>query len=335
MESIKKIKYKTQIDLEKERETKEKEKENQELIDSRKSLYERNKTTKWIYNNIIKQMDEYVFARAITIFSIVSFFLGNNLNTFLWIFIGISIYTLTYRVIRFWMKRYLLYLTEFCYFEITLLIIYLLFDNENVKLFSICYICNTGLMSLAIILFNNQTQFNNTDHLISSWIHTLPLIVNWSIRWRHIIYFKDSLGNLKFNFPNFEKIKFEFDSNFYNLIIYPFAFWVFWAIFYYIMIDKVFKKFIEKKIYRNSLADFIYYFKNKKFWGNVNNNSIMKFLVQHLFFFLCGYPIGVFAFYNYYFNTVYIVFIIVYLGWNTVRNENKRKKKGLINHDDY
>jgi hypothetical protein len=97
----------------------------------------------------------------------------------------------------------------------------------------------------------------------------------------------------------------------------------------------ILRKFVEEKIYRNSLADFIYYFKDKKFWGNIYSNSILKFLMQHLIFFLCGYPIGIFAFYNYYFNTGYIIFIIFYLGWNTVRNEIKRKKKGLLNQDDY
>lgn len=315
--------------------SKSEKKESEENIDPRKSLYERNKITKWVYYNFLKKMDEYVFARCITIFSIVSFFLGNNLNIFLSLFIGISFYALTYRIIRFWIKRYLLYLLEFCYFGFVLYLYFLIFDNSNKILFSTCYICTTGLMSLSIILFNNQTHFNNSDHLTSSWIHTLPLIANWSIRWRHMIYFEDSLQNLKFNFINFEEIKFEFNYLLYGLFIYPLIFWLFWAILYYILIQFLLKRFIDDNKYRDSLSDFIYYFRNKKFWGNVENNSKIKFLAQHFIFFSFGYPIGIFAFYNYYFNTGYIVFIILFLGWNTVRNEIKRKKKGISNQDDY
>jgi len=304
-------------------------------IPRKQSLFERNKKTKFVYNHIMKRMDEYAFARSITLFAVLSFFLGNNLNIFLWCFIATSIYIMSYRIVRFWIRRYLLYLFEFCYFGFMLLMYFLLFDNKNMQIFSMCFICNTGLMTIAIVIFNNQTHFNSTDHLTSSWVHTLPLIVDWSIRWRHCIYPKETLEKLGFDFQDFSQINFEMNEVFYGLIIYPFLFWISWAFAYLILMCVIFKGFQEDSRYGDGLTDFVEFFKNKKMCGNSKKCSILKYLFQHFLFFILGYPIAIFAFYNYYFNTIYLIFIMVFLAWNTVRNNIKKQSKNQKADDDY
>ena len=173
-----------------EKENKEKEKES-ELVakdekenqpKSKKQMFERNKKTKFVYNQIMRRMDNYAFARTICLYGLLCFYLGNNHDLFIWLFSILHIYVFLYRYLRFWVRRYLLYCFEFCYFGSLLTVFFILYDPKNMILFSTCFNCNTGVMTLAAVLFNNQSDFECTDQLTTSWIHTLPLIVDWSIR---------------------------------------------------------------------------------------------------------------------------------------------------------
>lgn len=328
-----------EIDKENKEKTKEaeiaKEEKDKNQPKSKKQLFERNKKTRFFYYHIMKRMDEYAFARSISIYGFLSFSLGNNLNLFLWSFILVSIYLITYRLLRFWIRRYLLYCFEFCYWGFMFTVYFLIFDPKNMKIFSTIYVCNTGLMTIAAVLFNNQTHFDNTDHLTSSWIHTAPLIVDWSIRWRHYIYPKETLEKLSFDFYDFTDIKFQYDDLFYSLLINPFIFWISWALLYILLMKVIFKGFREDTRYGDGLTDFIEFFRNKRIIGNSSKNSILKYYSQHFLFFLIGYPIGIVCFYNYYFNTIYMSCILVFLAWNTVRNNRKKNGRKEAYEDDY
>lgn len=279
-------------------------------------------------------MDQYAFARAITIFCFLAFFLGNNLQIFLWLFISLTFYLLAYRFIRFWTKRYLLYMMEFCYFGNAALLAFLLKYTQSQVVFAITFICNTGIMTIAVIVFNNQTQFNSTDHLTSSWIHTLPLITNWAIRWRHLIYSEDVLKKLSFEFNDFTKIKFIFDLEdevFSGLLKYPVIFWACWAVTYLVIMGVFFRQFNRNPKYCSGLTDFKDFTKNTKIFGDTNKFTIFKYLFQHFCFLIVMFPLSIWCFYDFYVNTIYIIFIILFLGWNTARNNirymNKQKAK--------
>lgn len=325
-------------------ESKIKENEGEKEKPKRKnSLLDRSKTANWFYNVFMKKMDKYAYARAITLFCLSGFFLGNNLNIFLWIFIISTTYLMIYRLLRFWTKRYLLYMMEFCYFGNLLLLAYLLFFNQNEVLFTIGFACNTGIMTIAVVVFNNTAQFNSTDHLTSSWIHTMPLVVNWAIRWRHYIYTEETLNNLKFDFNDFKNIEFEFNDLFWKLIYYPFIFWFSWAAIYFVGMGFILKRFTRKPKYFSGLNDFKEYMKNKRKNSSDEEvgffTNLVLYLLQHFSFLIIMFPVSLLCFYSFYFNTIYIIFIMVYLGWNTSRNNfkylNKLKAKGQLVEDEY
>lgn len=321
---------------------KENTEENQPPTRRKNSLLDRSKTANWFYNVFMKKMDKYAYARAITLFCLCGFFLGNNLHVFLWIFIASTIYLLIYRLLRFWTKRYLLYMMEFCYYGNMLLLAFLLFYNKSEEIFTIAFICNTGIMTSAVVVFNNTTQFNSTDHLTSSWVHTLPLIVNWAIRWRHFIYTSDMLRKLNFNFMDFTKIEFNFDQLFWKLVYYPVLFWLLWALYYFIFMGFVLKRFTRNPKYFSGLNDFKEYMKGRNKNYNVNESffaTLIKYLLQHFSFLVIMFPVSLLCFYSFYFNTVYIIFIMIYLGWNTSRNNfkymNKLKAKGQLVEEEF
>ena len=68
------------------------------------------KLAKYINNNIVSKMDEFTSVRSIFLISILAFTLGNNLFHYLIALFIIHTYVLLYRVIRFWLERWLMYL---------------------------------------------------------------------------------------------------------------------------------------------------------------------------------------------------------------------------------
>lgn len=217
---------------------------------------------------------------------------------------------------------------EFCYFGNFVLLAFLLKYSQSQEVFSITFICNTGIMTIAVIVFNNQTQFNSTDHLTSSWIHTLPLITNWAIRWRYYIYSEDVLKKLSFEFDDFSKIKFDFkDEIFIGLLKYPLVFWSSWAFIYLIFMGVLFRSYNRNPKFCSGLTDFKDFTKNTKIFGDANKFTISKYLLQHFVFFIVMFPLSIWCFYDFYVNTIYIIFIIMFLGWNTARNNIKHMNK--------
>jgi len=133
-----------------------------------RELIERNRLTKWTYDVLINEMDKWAYARGMFFFALMAFFLGNNINIYLWLFILITAYVLTYRAIRWWVDRYLMYMMEFCYFGISLLIMFIVIFPQNKEMRLTTYIYASGVMGNSVIIFGNQAQFANTDLITSS-----------------------------------------------------------------------------------------------------------------------------------------------------------------------
>jgi len=186
-------------------------------------------------------------------------------------------------------------------------------------------------MTSAVVVFNNTTQFNSTDHVTSSWVHTLPLVVNWAIRWRHFIYTEETLRYLKFEFTDFSKIEFKIDQLFWKLIYYPVLYWLLWALMYFVLMGFVFKRFTRNTKYFSGVNDFKEFMKPKDKKVIEKDESyivtLLKYLLKHFSLLIIMFPVSLFCFYNYYFNTVYIILLMVFLGWNTARNNFQYMKK--------
>jgi len=114
------------------------------------------------------------------------------------------------------------------------------------------------------------------------------------------------------------------------LFINPLSFWIFWAICY-----RIFYCIFDKPKYSNGVKDF----KNMAFlpkssYGDLEYFTIEKYLLQHLFFYLINFPIAWLSLYYFYFNSFYILFIMIMLLWNATKNNEEFVKKKLENDID-
>ena len=291
----------------------------------RNTLIETNKLAGWTNDVLMKEMDKFAYARSMFLFSIVTFFLGNNLNMFLWFFIVITIYILILRIIRFWVKRWLLYLFEFCYFGLTWVVLYLVFYQHNKMVWTTMYVYSTGTMSVAIFLFNNQAHFDSTDHISSVWMHSMPLITCWAIRWKEIIYPEAVLKLLTFNLLSEKEMLITTNEERIRLLlVQPILFWLSWCAYYVIIFYIGFSSCIDNPSYFSGLTDFVGMGKKtEKLFGNPKEYTKIKYLLQHLLIFVLSMPLSWLSYHSFYFNTGYVITVILYLIRNAETQHNR------------
>ena len=283
------------------------------------------KLAKYLNKQFVLKMDEFTSVRSIFLLSILAFTLGNNLYHYLIALFIIHSYLLAYRIIRFWIERWLMYMIDYCYIGNILLIYFNLFARNNMDIFLSIYSMTSGIISLAIIVCDNHADITNTDYLTSCSIHTLPIATMWAVRWKHYLY--DNYMEYKGNIIDSENIKFQFDDIFLKVLFYPFLYWIIWAIIYFILNTKILRKYAYSDLYQGAVGDF---YKSKDFeclFGDHTKNTTIKYLMMHLIFLLMVTPISILNFYNFYFNTGYLAFMLIYLGYNqTIKSKQELTK---------
>ena len=214
---------------------------------------------------------------------------------------------------------------EFCYYGNFLLICYITLYGQSHRLFYTVYVCSTGIMGIAIIIFKLQAQFNSTDHLTATYMHIFPMISVWAIRWRDKIYSVDTWSAY---FSFFEFNESEINTDFYFNQIFPMLCWLAWGIFYLLLNSTVLSKYCKSTQYESGIKDFLVTGKSLRFFlGDVAKNTLLKYIFIHLLCFISPMPIAWLSYKYFWFNTVYILLIILYLAINSARNNIRHLEK--------
>jgi hypothetical protein len=306
-------------------------------LSRRNSLLENNALAKWVNDILMKKMDEYAYVRSMMALIIITYFLGNNLGIYISLYIFFTCYLFALRIIRAWVKRWLLYLIEFCYYGCFSVVIYVAVFPQSRIVWSTVYICSTGVLTWAAYIFANQARMDSSDHLISSFIHSFPMITVWAIRWKSILYNSSFAPKDKFqyNLLDFSDLTFENDEHFYYLFTFPFIFWGIWAVYYYFSTNHLWSVYIKNPKYCSGLGDF----KSStlktlpKLYGDHDYKLTEKYLFTHFTLFSLATPVAILCYYNFYFNTFFLISTLVFLSWNAGR-ASKRSMERLLKKID-
>ncbi|KAK4432846.1 Glycerophosphocholine acyltransferase 1 [Sesamum alatum] len=87
-------------------------------------------------------------------------------------------------------KKWHYYLLDFCYYANTIFLIMLLCFPKNEKLFMVCFSFAEGPLAWALIVWRCSLVFNSMDKIVSVFIHLLPGLVFFTIRWWDPVYFE-------------------------------------------------------------------------------------------------------------------------------------------------
>ncbi|KAL0426821.1 UNVERIFIED_CONTAM: Glycerophosphocholine acyltransferase 1 [Sesamum latifolium] len=87
-------------------------------------------------------------------------------------------------------KKWHYYLLDFCYYANTIFLIMLLCFPKNEKLFMVCFSFAEGPLAWALIVWRCSLVFNSMDKIVSVFIHLLPGLVFFTIRWWDPVFFE-------------------------------------------------------------------------------------------------------------------------------------------------
>ncbi|XP_075474974.1 glycerophosphocholine acyltransferase 1-like isoform X2 [Primulina tabacum] len=80
-------------------------------------------------------------------------------------------------------KKWHYYLLDFCYYANTIFLVMILGYPRNEKLFMVCFSFAEGPLAWALIVWRCSLVFNSMDKIVSVFIHLLPGLVFFTIRW--------------------------------------------------------------------------------------------------------------------------------------------------------
>lgn len=140
-----------------------------------------------------------------------------------------------YILYRFDQYHYFMY--DFCYFAQVLLLIYMYKYPHNIELGKAVFSISNGPLCMAIVMWRNSLVFHSLDKMTSMFIHILPSLVMFSIRWG------DHLAEK--SFPICETMNGTVLDNMREFWWSPFAYYALWQSIYLIKTEVVSKKKLE------------------------------------------------------------------------------------------
>jgi hypothetical protein len=282
--------------------------------------------TKELLSKIIDKLNITTNARSIMLLTLIFYFLGKSLNYLIYLILFLYLYLITFRFVRFWVKNSLMYMLDFIYFGNILLIIFLLFYNHNEAFFLLVFSCSTGVISLTIITDNNEVELNDSDFITSTFLDCIPILITSTIRWKHLLY-REQDSDFVINVG--EKV-FCYDYTMQMLIFSQIGVWMLWSVLYMVLNGKVLRQFAYSNLYESSICKFYHSKSFKKVLGDHKQMTIVKYLIVQCGLMLMSIPVVISVFYHFYCCVVYILFIIVLIGYNSSRGRRIRMEL-LIN----
>ncbi|XP_057768206.1 glycerophosphocholine acyltransferase 1-like [Salvia miltiorrhiza] len=133
-------------------------------------------------------------------------------------------------------KKWHYYLLDFCYYANTIFLIMLLFYPRNEKLFMVCFSFAEGPLAWALIVWRCSLVFNSMDKIVSVFIHILPGLVFFTIRWWDPVFFEamHPEGNARIGSWPYAETK----SYLWTwLFIVPLVAYVIWQLLYFLIVN--------------------------------------------------------------------------------------------------
>ena len=171
-----------------------------------------------------------VFITLITILTAVLFVSSPSDLFPIWYIMGVIIMFLS-RIIDYSQKRQYFFLIDFCYTAGVQILFFLICRPHSIHLATRTFCFGTGILAWSTVLLSNGLAVNRLDEFCSLWIHTVPSLLAYTLRWTNedsVIYYKTA----------------PFSFNVEHVLQYGIACYVpylVWVAGYYFIINKAFK----------------------------------------------------------------------------------------------
>lgn len=131
----------------------------------------------------IRLLDKISFTAGVMNIPICQYFFINDPSHFyIWYSIIIPI-LLTARTIYFKQLKYHYFMLDFCYFTQLCIFSMMYLFPQSSAFFNVCFIFANGPLPLAVIIWRNSLVFHHLDKLTSVYIHLVPAMLTYCMRW--------------------------------------------------------------------------------------------------------------------------------------------------------
>ena len=172
----------------------------------------------------------YMFVTLFTLLTVVLFISYPSDLFPRWYVAGVVIMYLA-RVMDYTQKKEHFFLLDCCYTAGGQILYFLLCSSGSVSLGIRAFAFGAGLLQWSTILLVNGLTFHRLDEFCSLWIHTVPSLLAYTLRWTNVnspIYY----ATLPRAFSGSQFLQY------FNSVALPY---VLWAVGYYLLINKIFK----------------------------------------------------------------------------------------------
>lgn len=268
----------------------------------------------------VKLSDKIAFTLGILNMGACQYFLMNRPDLFwLWYAI-ITPVLMCSRFFHYKQLRFHYFLLDFCYFTVANTLINLAFINYSASYFKAIFIMACGPLPIAILVWRNSLIFHEYDKIISVYIHILPCMLYYSLRWYNPSFSSNTQSDVC--------TEATCEPLFIYDYIHALGFYVFWQICYFIKTEVLDKSKLDSnpdlstslrymsKDSKNPLARQVLkylrvvglYGKNEYFDSNNFKTKAVFMASQLLLTIFCILPTPLF-YYNQGIHFLYIVFI--------------------------
>ncbi len=146
----------------------------------------------------IKLFDKVAFTLGVLNICACQFFLLNR-PEFFWLWYAVIIPVLIFsRFYHFRCLGWQYFMIDFCYFVLGLTMINIFLVHNSPLFFKVCFIYANGPLTVAILIWRNSFIFHDYDKIVSVYIHLLPSMLYYTLRW-HSHNFVFNSNNSCFN----------------------------------------------------------------------------------------------------------------------------------------
>ncbi|PNH06846.1 hypothetical protein TSOC_006751 [Tetrabaena socialis] len=128
--------------------------------------------------------DKLSFLLGTTMMWTCAFWLGRSPSTFPALYGGLGAVLMLARWASYKARRWHYYLYDFCYYANLLLVLHLTLLPTWAPLAKVTFAYNTGPLAWSILTFRNSLVFHDLDKVTSLFLHLVPALVSWSLRWQ-------------------------------------------------------------------------------------------------------------------------------------------------------
>ena len=187
----------------------------------------------------IKLFDKITFTLGVLNISIIQWFLFVE-PTYFWLWYSICLPILMgSRFFHFFSLGWHYFMLDFCYFALIITLIQLFLLPSSSLLFKVSYIYSLGPLPFAILVWSNSLVFHDYDKMTSVYIHILPAILNYTLKYFQQGSLGNSMGICRMTEYNSELTV--------NDILYAALGYIVWQVLYFVKTEMIDKKTLDNR----------------------------------------------------------------------------------------